>query len=164
MKILIVGTSENRLIIENTDPYYDNMPELQNKDGSIVTPNKCITDLEKDKRALFTYLKKYVSIGDDYIYYTIDPSFSNTKKCDNEDMYYGGHLSMLLDDIPDNYKHTFDIIIIMNCYNDFFSENNIDKINYVLKSSNTIYIPNGGVSYIISEYMLKNLNYMFINV
>ena len=160
-RVLFVGTVENRFYKQDNSDDYIDMPPLINMDGEICNKDDEISDLEKHKNYLFTFLKNI--IGNQFHYYTVDPVYSNNIKIiDNEDDYYLGHLSSLLHLIDSKFHNYFDYIIITNCYQDFFNKNNIDKLNLLSKYDNRIYIFKE-VPYIINDYMINNLQFHFIS-
>ena len=158
--VLFVGTVENRFYKQNNIDDYTDMPPLINMEGEICNEDYEISDLEKHKNYLFTFLKNI--IGNSFYYNTVDPEYTNNiKSINKEDSYYLGHLSSLLHLIDSKYNNYFDYIIITNCYQDLFNKINIDKLNLLSKYDNPIYIIKG-VPYIINDYMINNLHFQFI--
>ena len=163
--VLFVGTSENRYrIVDDIDL---EIPDLYYLDGSIVIPDEQFTELETYKIPLFSYLRDI--LDDEFIYRTIDPSFSNNIKDINiEDSHYMGHLPILLDMLDNTYNNSFDLIVVTSCYTDFLSKDNINKMRCVIKDESTnpstkICILQG-VPYSIDNHLFDNITYEFIKM
>ena len=78
IRILFVGTTENRFFIKDNSSDTEDMPPLMNTNGEIFIQDNHLTDLEKNKTELFKFLKtKTHSL---FYYNTVDPSYSNEKK------------------------------------------------------------------------------------
>lgn len=156
-QILFVGTVENRKYLRNDID--DDMPGLINCDGTPYIQDSELSDLENNKTKLFKFFKNL--FNSTFNYCTVDPSYSNEKKKDQDDTSYLGHYSCLLHELPNELNNTFDSIVITNCYQDFFSEININKLNCLLQNNNTIYI-HSKVPYIITKYMETQLNCIYL--
>ena len=158
--VLFVGTTENRFFIDNDSD--DEMPNLINKDGTIFDQNSHPTDLEKHKDYLVSYL--HTIVGSNLNYHTVDPSYTNNKKQEHDDVRYKGHYSTLLEDLDSKLDNKYDMIVIMNCYKDLFTNENIDKLNRLGKSKKHKIKIVSDIQYNISDYMKTNLNYQFIYI
>ena len=166
IRILFVGTTENRYFIEDNSSDTEDMPPLMDKNGEIFIQDNHLTDLEKNKTELFKLLQ--MKIGSLFYYNTVDPSYSNEKKIDTDDPYYLGHYSCLLEELNSSLHNRFDYIVITNCYQDLFTKTNVDKLNKLSKNYNknnkfmpSLYIIRG-VKYNINDYMKNNLGVEFI--
>ena len=158
-RILFVGTAENRFNGTKNDPYLTDLPELIDIDGNIIDETKVLSEIEKYKSLIFETLKLDI----DTTYNTVDPEYSYNKKKEKDNINYLGHFQCLLEDLDVSLDFKFDYIIITNCYNDFFTQRNIDKLNKLSKYHKCIYILRG-VKYVISDYMREKINYKFINI
>ena len=167
IRILFVGTTENRYFIEDNSSDTEDMPPLMDKNGEIFIQDNHLTDLEKNKTELFKLLQ--MKIGSLFYYNTVDPSYSNEKKIDTDDPYYLGHYSCLLEELCPSLNNRFDYIVITNCYQDLFTKTNVDKLNKLTKLTkltklmSSLYIIRG-VKYNINDYMKNTLGFEFINI
>ena len=144
---LMIGTAENRLNVPIED--CDDMPNLLNDDGTIYDETSAKSNLEYGKYNIF---KNINNIYKNAIikYTTVDPTyFSNKKRVDNDDNNYIGHVQDLLINIPENI--IYDNISVVGCYQDFFDNQNIDKIIKILNPDGYIII-HDTVPYRYSDY------------
>lgn len=159
-KVLFVGTADNRDYKEEIIEDFKEMPHLESLDGTIYQYKKDFNDLEKNKKFVFKFIKDLLK--GNFHYYTVDPSYSvyNKKFDKKDDKNYIKHFSCHLDELNIT-NDFFDIIIITNCYQNFFDKKNVDKINTILKKKGNLFIQ-VGVPYYIDKYMKDNLKYNFL--
>nr|QFG74507.1 MAG: hypothetical protein [Megaviridae environmental sample] len=156
--VLFVGTSDNRLLVDSED--YNDIPDLLNYDGTICNHQSQLTELEKYKKTLCNFVKN--KLNDDFVYYTVDPEYSNVKKTEDSQSYKG-HYSCYLSELENSLDNCFDYIVITSCYQDFFCKNNVNRLYRLLKKKKHIGIIDS-VPYSSIINLTGRLTFSFIDV
>lgn len=148
IKVLFVGTAENRLPIITEEP---GMPNLVDEYDNIVDPFYEKSNLETGRSNIFNDIQNILGHIPIIDYMSIDPLYSQYKRTvDNPN--YMGHVTLLLENFETDIK--FDIISIVGCYNDLFSITNIDKIKELMNKDGHLLIQDT-VPYNFSGYFKK---------
>ncbi len=157
VKVLLVGTAENRYPIVEEEEFLD-VPDLVNiYTGEINDFSNEPSDFEYNKLEIINNIRKVFgdnTLSESIKYMSVDPSYGLEKRIDTDDSNYLGHVSTLLENFET--KIEFDAVMIVGCYIDFFNKKNIDKISELLKKRDGYLLIQDSVPYRIDKYFFTN--------